>query len=52
MKDAKRSSTYPPHDGLDCCTADKALDGNPNSFTISRVKTAGEWWEASFEQGV
>ena len=41
LKDASQSNTYPPHDGLDCCTAEKALDGNPDSFTITHSTDTG-----------
>ena len=51
MKDARLSSTYPPHDGWDCCTADKAIDSKTDSFAITATDAAGEWWDASFVEG-
>jgi hypothetical protein len=51
LKDTRQSSTYPPHNGHDCCTADKALDGNPDSFSIPNEPNKGEWWEADFTEG-
>ena len=51
MKDARLSSTYPPHDGWDCCTADKAIDSKSDSFAVTATSAVGEWWDASFVEG-
>jgi hypothetical protein len=47
LKDAQLSSTKAPHNGFDCCTAEKALDGKLDSFAHTDDDTwnkAGGWW--------
>jgi hypothetical protein len=49
--DARMPSIFTPNYGFDCCTAEKAIDGNPNSFAIPLENKKGIWWEASFRNG-